>query len=279
METLPDYKVVSLPMEEIFSDAEFNCRGKIAPIDVIDLAQSIRETGLQQPIAVQPYTDLKNPQVKYRIIAGHRRHMAFRINKEKAIPSMIKTGLSELDARLFNLTENLKRQELNILQEARALVPFQSNNWSEEFIAAKTGMSRGWVQVRLLLLRMPTDIQEHAAAGIFTQTQIRQLSSMDNDEKRYAAVRLILDRKEKGESTALEIKKPLKPHEKRERKISEIIALQDFIQEQVPNSIVTRILGWCGGFVSQYEIHREIRDFYATRGETYKIPKEITDNL
>jgi ParB family transcriptional regulator, chromosome partitioning protein len=275
-----DYNVKQLPMKEVFSDAEFNCRGKIVPIDVLDLAKSIEAEGLQQPIVVQPYTSTTNPDLKYRIVAGHRRHLACKVNKMETIPAMIREGLTELEARLFNLTENLKREDLNILQEARALVPFKKGGWSEDFIAAKTGMSRGWVQVRKMLLDLPEDIQIEAAAGLLTQAQIRELSSMKSDDDRYAAVRLIKERREKGESVKdIGPKKPAKPHEKKERSGVEMSELQDYIQEEVGNSIVTRMLGWCTGYVSNYEIHRDLREWYKAQGKSYRIPREIAENI
>ena len=118
MKVLEEYNAHDVLMSEIFSDDEFNCRGRIIPLDVLDLAKSIKETKLQQPIAVQPFKHPTNPNIKYRIIAGHRRFMAFVVNKSTTIPAIIRDGLSELDARLLNLTENLKRQDLNMLQEA-----------------------------------------------------------------------------------------------------------------------------------------------------------------
>src|SRR5262245_14130389 len=108
-----DYTAVMVPMDQIFSDDDFNCRGRIAPIDVIDLAKSIEEVGLQQPIVVQPYKHPLNPKILYRIMAGHRRFMAFRVNKSDKIPAFIREGLTDFEARLLNLTENLKRQDLN----------------------------------------------------------------------------------------------------------------------------------------------------------------------
>lgn len=276
---LPQFQGVRIPMEQIYSDADFNCRGKIVPFDVLDLAKSIADMGLQQPILLQPHTRSDNPLIKYRIIAGHRRHMAYVINKQKEIPAFVREGMDEMTARLYNLTENLKREDLNILQEARALVPFKKAGWQQETIAIKTGTSRGWVQVRMMLLELPEDIQAQAAAGILTQAQIRQLYSMPGNDERYAAVRLIKERKEKGESTELPKRRAIKPHEKRERDVGEVIILQEYIQDAVGNSIVTRVLGWVGGYVSPLEIHRELREYFKAQGKEYPIPKEILSNM
>lgn len=273
------YKVTIVPMVEVFSDDSFNCRGRIIPFDVKDLAEDIAKRGLDFPIIVTPFSDPTRPQFKYKIAAGHRRHLAMKVNKVSEIPVMIRTDLTEATARLLNLTENLKRKDLNIIQEAHALEWFKNQNWLEETIAARLGASRGWVQIRLILLKMPKDIQDVAAAGLLNQAQIRNLFSMKSDEERYAAIRKIKDAKERGEKADITpVKKP-KPHEKRERTFAEMLALQDYIQEQVGNNLATRLLGWAAGYVSTLEIHRDLREFALTQKKVYRIPKDITDEL
>jgi ParB/RepB/Spo0J family partition protein len=274
------YESFDVPMEEILSDEDFNCRGKIAPIDVVELAQDIKINKLSQPITVQPFSDPARPKFKWRIVAGHRRFAAFKVNKSTHIPAMIRRDLDEMAARLLNLTENLKREDLNILQEARAIDAFVKKGWQEETIAARTGTSRGWVQVRKMVLKLPPDIQAEAAAGILTQEHVRRLYSMPSDEKRYEAVRLIKERRERGESAKLERKKPVRPTEKRDRSKSEMSELQDYIQEQVGNNMITRLLGWATGYVSSIELHRELKEYFLRHeGENYNIPKEVTDAL
>src|SRR5215831_9926890 len=95
-----------LPTVEIFADENFNCRGTIAPFDVIDLAKSIEKNGLLQPIVVQPYVN--HPPHKYRIIVGHRRHRAYEVQGWKEIPAIIKEGLTDVQLRILNLQENLE---------------------------------------------------------------------------------------------------------------------------------------------------------------------------
>lgn len=277
--TVEKYATTMIAMEKIFSDDDFNCRGRLIPFDVQDLKEDIAKRGLDFPIIVMPFKHPTNPLIEYRIAAGHRRHLAMKLNKAVEIPAMIRTDLTEATARLLNLTENLKRKDLNIIQEAHALEWFKKQNWLEETIAAKLGASRGWVQIRLILLKMPKDIQDVAAAGLLNQAQIRNLYSMKTDEERYAAVRKIKDAKERGEKADITpVKKP-KPHEKRERSFSEMLELQDYIQEQVGNNLATRLLGWAAGYVSTLEIHRDLREFAQEKGKIYRIPKDITDEL
>src|SRR5690348_11843059 len=92
-------KVYQVPMNEIFADDEFNCRGVIDPMTVIDLANDIRDKektrgegmGLIEPITLQPWS--KEPGKKYRIVAGYRRFKAHEINKAEFIRALIREGL------------------------------------------------------------------------------------------------------------------------------------------------------------------------------------------
>ena len=161
-----DYIIYDIDMSEIQHDDEFNCRGKIAPFDVMDLVPDIKARGLDTPILLKRTPE--GPK-KFKIIAGHRRHAACKMLQWLKIPARIKEKLQPLEENIINLTENLKRQNLNMVQEARGLIAFKKFKWTEAMIAEKVGMSRGWVQVRLMLLDLPLDVQAQAAAGLMNQ--------------------------------------------------------------------------------------------------------------
>ena len=81
-----------------------------------ELAQSIKQDGLNFPLVVQPWHG------GYRLICGFRRYQAIAtILKWTKIPVMIRSDLSDAEAQRLNLSENLERKNLNILEEARAL--------------------------------------------------------------------------------------------------------------------------------------------------------------
>lgn len=268
------YAVVNVPIDDILSDDTFNCRGQIIPFDVRDLVESIRERGLDFPVTI---INWNRDGYKYKMVAGHRRHLAMKLCKKTEIPANIRTDLDESGQRLLNLNENVCRLDLNVMQEANGIKWFLSQGWSEDLIAAKTQQSRGWVQVRSILLKLPEEIQKEAAAGVLTQIQIRNLFSLKDNDARFAAVRKIKDAKERSETIDISPKKPQKPHDKRERSVTEMESLQEYIQEQIGNNIATRILGWNRGFVSDYEIHCAIKEAFPDLH--YRIPKELLDQL
>lgn len=272
------YAVHDIPMSEIFSDSEFNCRGMIVPFDVMDLVPDIKLRGLDYPITVRPYDE--KPGKKYRIVTGHRRFMAFRVLEKETIPCRIRTDLKPFEENIMNLTENIKRADLNILQEARGLAAFKKAKWTEPVIAAQVGVSRGWVQVRLMLLDLPEDVQSEAAAGLLNQEQIRQLYTVRSDkDKMYAMIRLIKERRINGESTKITIQKTPNPYRKVRREDQEIYDFQATVQKAVGNNFATICLGWAAGANNDYEVYRALQDEAKRLGKNFEIPKELTDKL
>lgn len=265
-------KVFEVPLALIFYDEDFNCRGKIPPAEVVDLAKDIDTNGLMNPILLQ---DWPSPQFKYRVVCGHRRFMAYRLLKRTTIPGMIRDDLTQKQALTLNLSENLKRKDLNMLQEAKALEKFLAAGMNEYDIAEEIGMSRGWVQSRRELLCLAEDVQEAAAAGFLTSKHIRELYSLPHDKQR-EAVKDIKERRLKGEKQQIFIQKPVRDfNSKKVRNRVEILEIMTLIQEAVGNNFSTRALAWTIGEISQVDLLRDLKAFAATQGKTYEIPKEV----
>lgn len=266
---------VEIPLSEIFADADFNCRGSIAPIDVADLAANIREHGLLSPIVVQPYD--KNPPYKYRIIAGYRRHRAFQIIGLPTIPATVRTDLSDKEASLLNLYENLKRQDLNILEEAYAVQKLQTRGMTYEEIAKNVDMSIGWVQIRAALLKLPVEIQQEAAAGVLNQNHIKDLASLDNRELQYEAVRTLKDARARGEKII--IKKPVKRdtlNKKQKKNPQQMMELMNLILDALEEGCFgTRVLAWSMGEITDYDIYQDLENEAKARGKSWTVPREV----
>jgi len=276
-------QITNIAMSKILFDEDFNCRGKITPMDVVDLAKSIREEGLIQAVSVCPLVGPRakaNPGKEYLLIAGYRRFTAFKINEQDHIPAVIRQDITrEEDACFFNLAENLQRTELNILQEARALKKLEELGISEEDAALRLKMSRGWVQVRYMVLRLPRVVQEEIAAGWMTQKQIRDSYSHYKDSGElacFAAVRQFKDDKIKGrKGTRKKVKKSKAKdlETKARRDIPEIHELQDHIyQEFGGNNIATRLLAWCAGTITSGDVHLGLQEWAKTQERTYRMP-------
>jgi ParB/RepB/Spo0J family partition protein len=196
------YSAVDLPLRQIYSDDTFNCRGQIQPFEVVDLANDIKKSGLQTPISVQPWTE--KPGYKYRILAGHRRFMAFRINESESIPCFIVHVSDELEARDYNLKENLFRQDLNLLQEAKALEPYFKKRLTVKAVSDRLNRSPGWVEPRRQLLELPEDLQQEAGKGTINQQHVKSLYLLRNKpEKMYEVFRNIKEARERGDKVVV----------------------------------------------------------------------------
>ncbi len=282
------YQVYSIPLDDIFLDESFNCRGSIAPIDVLDLARDIKDRKLDTPITVQPYDGV--PGKKYRIVTGHRRYTAFEVNradpevgeKYSEIPAFIERNLDETQARTLNLRENLHRKQLNILQEANSLkYYFDLKVFSDIDIADMVGMSPPWVTVRKALLKLPKEIQEVAAAGLMTQQQIKHCATLKTPEKQFAFVKKIKEAKEKGESLNLtpSIKTSKDALKQRERKAPEIKEMKELIYDTFGPNLATRALAWAEGVISTVELNGSIEAEARKLGIQYKTPDWINRAL
>lgn len=262
-------------MSDIFIDHEFNCRGRVKPLDVSDLVQSIRQVGLQQPILVQRWD--KTPGKRYRIVAGHRRYVAMLILEKKEIQAFVNEDLSDMDAYKINLMENIARSDLNLVQEARGLLHLRGLGLSQEEIAKELTQTRGWVQIRMMVLELPKDIQDVVAAGFLTQTEIRQLHGLPV-EKQYEAVRIIKEHKLRGERIELNLKpKKPQPFARKERKRHDIIKMQSMIRTAIGPCFGTRTLAWCLGEISDFELCRDLKEEANKIGKNFEYPKEMME--
>lgn len=275
-ETLNEYSVVEIPLDQIWSDDEFNCRGMIAPIDVVDLVKDIDRNGLQFPIAVQPIRDVKEDFVgknNFRIVAGHRRYHSFKILQRKTIPAMIKVGLTEVQARLLNLGENLKRKALNILQEAKAIERLRKLGLNRRQVGEELGVSTSWVQVRFNLLDLPEIIREEAAAGMLNQGQIKEIWSLGSKAEQCEAVKTIKNARLRGEKGISVGRTPEQDPFKKRRQPKNIVQdMMNHMAQSIGHGLHTRVLAWANGEINSAELYFDIKREATERGVDYTVP-------
>ncbi len=153
-----------------------------------ELAESITAKGLIQPIVVRP-----SPQTpgKYQIVAGERRYLACKkagISKVKVIV----TELSDEDALIIGLIENLQREDLNCIEEAEAYSRLKQNlNLTQEELAREIGKSRSYVANTLRLLSLEEEIRIGLKSGTITAGHARALLSISSSEARKKAYEYI----------------------------------------------------------------------------------------
>lgn len=268
---MPEMEITPLPIKEVYSDADFNCRGDITSFDVIELARSIRENGLLQPIAVQP---MDSPNYRWRIIMGHRRFKAIQQLGQDTVPCIIHKDLSHAQALTLNLLENLERKNLTVMQEARAIAKFAGMGGKD--VAKMINKSYGWVQIRQMALRLPPLIQAELDAGFILQEHVRDLYGMPAD-KQIDIVKQIKDKKIRGEKGSFKIRERHKhlpnPFKKMPLKVGQMTALQELIQNTIGNNLATRVLACTMGEITLSEVYDDLSALATQAGKTFTRPR------
>lgn len=128
--------------------------------DVTELAESIRQTGLLQPIVARQHGN------KLVIVAGHRRHAALILLGQATAEVLVSKDMRPSDVLAAMLIENGQRRDLDPIEEARAMQRLMAvNRWSAEAVAVRVGRSHSHVNTRLALLNLSADDQEKVRAG------------------------------------------------------------------------------------------------------------------
>jgi ParB family chromosome partitioning protein len=156
----------------------FQPRRHMAEEDLRDLAQSVREKGVLQPILVRRIAD--DPAAGFEIIAGERRWRAAQLAQLHEVPVVVK-DLTDGEALEIALIENLQRQDLGPLEEAegyRRLM--QEFEHTQEDLARVIGKSRSHVANMLRLLTLPDDIKQLLDGGRLTAGHARALIGTDD---------------------------------------------------------------------------------------------------
>jgi len=149
-----------------------------------ELAQSIKENGLIQPIIVR-----QSPVVGYEILAGERRYRASIAAGLSEIPVIIKK-LSDQDMMIHSIIENLQREDLNPIEEAKAYQSLIDKGYTHADIAEKMGKSRPYITNLVRLLTLPDFILNEVEAGKLSQAHARLLIQLPTDEQKKLLYRI-----------------------------------------------------------------------------------------
>ena len=257
MKPLEQYQTYPIPVSAIFYDAAFNCRGECTLQSVKELADSIADAGrLICPVAVQPWT--KAAGFEYRLIVGHRRFKAVTtFLKWTEIPAYVCEGLSDHQARMLNLVENLQRKSLNILEEARAIQKLYPKGSTVREAATELKRPRRWVWVRVKLLRMPEAIQQKAAAGLLSEANLTTLVGLDRPDEQIKAAEEIVAARQRGKGKFLPgLNKTYK--RRGTRAPGQINHMIERMLAAGISGLPTRVAAWCAGQVPDEELLKEI---------------------
>lgn len=151
-----------------------------------ELSESIKENGLFQPIL------LRETLVGYEIISGERRYRASKLAGLKTIPAII-YDYSDQQMMEVALVENIQREDLSIVEEARSYQSLIDNlGYTQEQLANKVGKSRSHVANIIRLLKLDDDILESVDKGLLSMGHVKVLITIDDKKRQLQIVDQII---------------------------------------------------------------------------------------
>lgn len=188
-----------VPIEQLEGNPD-NSRDDLG--DLEELANSLREHGLRQPVAVMPRRaflevypqhEAAVGQAAFIVVNGNRRLAAARLAGLQTLAVHLPGGEDGdvSSVRVAALVENIHRKNLEPLEEARAVAELVQLHGSQAEVARRLGKTSAWVSQRLALLKLTPELQEELRDGELKVKEARQLGTLPADEQmaaRQAAV-------------------------------------------------------------------------------------------
>ena len=153
-------------------------RKAVAEAELNKLAESIRASGVLQPILVRKTAD------NYQIIAGERRWRAAQMAGIAKIPVVVR-AVSDEDSATFAIVENLQREDLNAIEKAHAFKQLVARfHVSHEDLSRRVGLDRSTVANFIRLLDLPVEVQDHVSRGTLSMGHARAILGIEDPQLR-----------------------------------------------------------------------------------------------
>lgn len=170
-----------------------------------ELSDSIKQSGLLQPIVVRPYGDV------FQIVVGERRYRACKLAGITEVPCMVQV-LDEEETATAAIVENIQRENLSPIEEALAYQQLLDvQNLTQEQLAQKVGKKQSTIANKLRLLQLPMTVQEAVRRRDITERHARALLKLETTSAQNAMLREIMKKGLNVEQTEQKIKAKLEP--------------------------------------------------------------------
>ncbi|MBZ4687630.1 MAG: parB-like partition protein [Clostridiales bacterium] len=193
-------EVQSIPIDKIKPNY-FQPRKNFDEEKLQELADSINEHGVVQPIVVRSYGE-----DQYEIVAGERRWRACRLLNMETIPAIVR-DFNDRQVTEIALIENVQREDLNPIEEAWAYKTLLDEfNLTQNELSNRVGKSRSFIANMMRLLNLPVEIQECLSSGQLSIGHARALLPLENIDKQIELAKKIIE----NELTVREVEKIVK---------------------------------------------------------------------
>ena len=183
-----------LPLD-LLQPGRFQPRGMIDADSIAELAESIRSQGLVQPLLVRPIENAPASEAQYEIIAGERRWRAAGHAGLERVPALIRS-LTDREAAMAALVENVQREDLNAIELAEALRRIvEISGGTHKEVARSIGLSRAAVSNYLRLLELGETARSLLAGRKLDMGHARALLAVSDPARQAALARRIAEQK------------------------------------------------------------------------------------
>jgi len=217
-ETEPSARISEIPLSQIEANSE-QPRKNFDDLSLAELTASVKEYGILQPII------LSREGERYIIIAGERRYRAAALAGLEKIPAIVK-NLENKEAALIALVENVQREDLNYLEEARAYKKLMDDfNLTQSEIAEKVSKQQSTISNKIRLLSLPENLQEQLISNRLTERHARALLKIKDDATRQKVINRVINNNlnvKQTEKLIEEVAKKTDEAERKRRKINYI---------------------------------------------------------
>lgn len=160
------------------------------PAALQDLAESIAESGVVQPVVVRSIGD--DLVSRYELLAGERRWRASQLAGRHSIPAIVRDDLTDDEAWVLGLIENLQRESLTAIETARGLESLSAHfDLTHEETAQRVGKSRTYVSNFLRLLNLTDRVQAWVNSGELSMGHARSLAALPGPDQEMLAAQTI----------------------------------------------------------------------------------------
>lgn len=181
-------ELIRLPVDAI-SPNRFQPRREFDDARITELADSIREQGIVQPLVVRQRDE------GYELVIGERRLRAAREIGLTSVPCIL-AELEDRELLEIALVENLQREDLNPIEEAMAYQSLMDQfEMNQSEVAEKVGKSRSAVANAVRLLKLPEQVREHLLRGRLTGGHARAILALDDEKEQVRLAEKILEEK------------------------------------------------------------------------------------
>ena len=251
--------ILSVPLDRLTPN-QYQPRSDFADAALEELAESIRQQGIVQPIVVT-----EKGAEGFSIVAGERRWRAARRAGLSQVPVVVRELESEHQQLEMALVENLQRADLNPVEEAQAYRSLQNSfGFSQEDIGHKVGKSRASVSHILRLLSLPPEILEMLRGRRLSAGQARPLLALENPDERLE----LAEKAIREGLTARQIEAIVRGEKKRRRRKSaskqdpDTVAAADKLTQKLQTKVEIRRRGRGGDVRIHFHSEEELMRLY-----------------